>query len=191
MKRIIALSSAAALALGLWTATPAAANPAVLIFAPAAMGGVSAGWAAAAGLGGVLFGTALGAAAANNGWYGNGGYAYPGYGNGGYAYHPGYGGGYAAPGYGGDASRGGYAYHPGYGSGGYASPGYGSGGYTANAPSGYGNAAYDGPVYADPASGGPVYGEPYAAPAPVSHCYRSHRWVNGYSVPVRVCVTPY
>jgi hypothetical protein len=159
MKRIIALSSAATLAAGLWTATPAAANPAVLIFAPAAMSGVSAGWAAAAGLGGVLVGTALGAAAANNGGYGYDGYPYPGYGNGGYAY----------PGYG----NGGYAY-PRYSNGGYAYPRYSNGGYTAYAP-----------------YGGPAYGQPYAASAPVSHCYRSHQWVNGYSVPVRVCVTPY
>jgi hypothetical protein len=135
MKRIIALSSAAALAVGLWTTMPAAPNPAVLIFAPAAMGGVSTGWAAAAGLGAVLVGTALGAAA-NNRWYGYGGYAYPGYyGNGGYAYGPGYG--YANPGY----SYGGYA----------AFAAYRSGGYAADAPYGYGNAAYDGPVYGGPA----------------------------------------
>jgi hypothetical protein len=144
------------------TATPAAANPALLIVAPAAMGSISAGWAAAAGLGGVLFGTALGAAAANNGWNGYGGY-----------YHPGYA--YRSYGYGGYT-----AYAP-----------YGYGGYAAPAPYGYRDAAYDGPVYGAPAYGAPVYGQAYAAPAPVSHCYRSHRWVNGYSVPVRVCVTPY
>jgi len=28
-----------------------------------------------------------------------------------------------------------------------------------------------------------------AAPAPVGVCHLSHRWVNGYRVPVQVCVT--
>ena len=145
MKRIIALSSAAALVIGL--AAPAAANPAVLVVAPAAVHGISAGWAAAAGLGGVLFGAAI---------------AHPWYGGYGYGYDPGYG----------------YYGYPGYSA--YVNPTYAG-------------VAYDAPAYDDGYYGAP-YAAPhyaYAAPHVAGHCYPSHRWVNGYRVPVRVCVTPY
>jgi hypothetical protein len=58
MERTLALTSAAALALSVAAIEPVEAHP-LLLVAPVASSGISAGWAAAAGLGGVLLGTAL------------------------------------------------------------------------------------------------------------------------------------
>jgi len=88
MKRTLALTSAAALALSVAAIKPVEANP-LLLVVPVASGGISAGWAAAAGLGGVLVGTAIANPHLWNGcgYYGCGGYGYGyGYGYGGYGY---------------------------------------------------------------------------------------------------------
>jgi hypothetical protein len=76
MKRSLATVSVAALALGLVTIEPVEAHP-VLLLAPAAAGGISAGWAVALGVGSLALGTLIGATAANNHWWGAPAYAAP------------------------------------------------------------------------------------------------------------------
>jgi len=193
MKRTLALTSAAALALGVAAIEPVEANP-LLLVAPAASSGISAGWAAAAGLGGVLFGATIANPHVWNGcgYYGCGGYGY-GHGYGApygaaysaYAYDayaptyadpdyvdPGYG--YAAPAYAVPAYRPAYhpSYHPAYADPGYVDPGYG-----------YAAPSYAAPVYH------PAYHAAYAAHA-ARHCHIGYQWLNGYQTAVRICVTP-
>ena len=92
MKRTIATVSAAALAMSLATVEPVEAHPALLIVPVVMHTGITAGWAAVIGVGGLLAGGLLANAAWNNHWW-NYGYATPAYGAP-VAYTPA---GYAAP----------------------------------------------------------------------------------------------